>query len=885
METLLRTPLSERHVSSGAQMVPFGGWEMPLHYSAGIVREHLATRREAGLFDVSHMGRLIVQGPDAPAFLQHVLTNNAAALRAGQSQYTIIPDSEGAAVDDAYLYRYFEDSYLLVVNAANREKDLQHLQAVSSRFKAVELIDRTGEIAMLSLQGPRAKSILEAVIEQGDLPEPKRNALSIVRCAGAEVWVSRTGYTGEPLCFEMFVPVKAAVAVWDLLLQHGALPVGLGARDTLRLEAGLPLYGHEYGLDPQGRPIPIFANSLARFAVSFSPLKGDFIGRSALHKQFRALKQFAEGRFDALPDLPHLIRCFELLDKGIARAGAQVFKADEPAGWVTSGTMVPCPTYEGLGLASVMGEDATRRAIGLALIDSRIQEGELIDIDVRGKRAKAGVMPYLLRSEAPPFSRPITWQVYRNPPAETEAAQTDAVQQVRRWVRRAIDNHVWRREQCINLIPSEQTPSMLVRLLSITDPVGRYAEHKKVKAFADAEVFYYQGTDFIAAVEAELARQMALFLGCSQVETRPVSGQMANMVVFSALVDFINRTDRRSEQRRLRMVMNHHIMNGGHLSAQPMGALRDYIMRDPTAEQPATVNFPTLPGNPYNVDLAACRGLLERYRPELIILGKSMTLHKEPVAAMRGMIDELQLDTILLYDMAHVLGLCGPHFQQPFAEGADLVTGSTHKTFFGTQRGIVAADPPKGDGTRAALWEAVQRRAFPGAVSNHHLGTLLGLLAAAIEMNAFKDRYQPRVIANAKAFARALHACGLSVAGDPAIDFTETHQVIVKVGYSQGPAMARRLENNNIICNYQAAPEEEGFTASGALRLGVAEMTRFGMQPEDFGPLAQLMADIILRDADAKEKVAALRRRFLDMQYCFDDRQIHDLIEELHKLR
>jgi len=218
---------------------------------------------------------------------------------------------------------------------------------------------------------------------------------------------------------------------------------------------------------------------------------------------------------------------------------------------------------------------------------------------------------------------------------------------------------------------------MLVRLLSITDPVGRYAEHKKVKAFADAEVFYYQGTDFIAAVESALARQMALYLGCSQVETRPVSGQMANMVVFSALVDFINRTDRRSEQRRLRMVMNHHIMNGGHLSAQPMGALRDYIMRDPTAEQPATVNFPTLPGNPYNVDLAACRELMERYRPELIILGKSMTLHKEPVAAMRGMIDEMQLDTVLLYDMAHVLGLCGPRAptrhcrRQPAARGPD----------------------------------------------------------------------------------------------------------------------------------------------------------------------------------------------------------------------
>jgi aminomethyltransferase len=847
MQTMLRTPLNARHIDMGAQMVPFGGWEMPLQYPTGIIQEHLATRREAGLFDISHMGRLIVRGPDALAFLQHVLTNNAAALKPGQSQYTILPDSGGAAVDDAYLYRFFQDSYLVVVNAANRDKDLQHLGAVSSRFESVELIDRTHEIAMFSLQGPRAKAILEGVLEQGALPEPRRNALSIARCCGTEVWLSRTGYTGEPLCFEIFVPAEAAATLWDLLLQRGAYPVGLGARDTLRLEAGLPLYGHEFGLDPQGRPIPIFANSLARFAVSLSPLKGDFIGRPALQKQFQAYKQITEGRFDALAELPQMIRCFELIDKGVARAGSQVFKNDEPIGWVTSGTMVPYLPYEGVGLSSVMAEQAIRRAIGLALIDSRVHDGEIMEIDVRGKRVQAGVMPYLLRSEAPPFSRPVTWSAYRNPPTESAQADADALQELRRWTRKAIDNHNWRREQCINLIPSEQTPSTLVRMLSISDPVGRYAEHKKVKAFADAEVFYYQGTDFIAAVESALAEQMALFLGCRQVETRPISGQMANMVVFSALVDFINRTDRKSEQRRLRMVMNHHIMNGGHLSAQPMGALRDYVMRDPTAEQPATVNFPTLPGNPYDVDLAACGELLDRHRPELIILGKSMILHKEPVAAMRRMIDELRLNTVLLYDMAHVLGLCGPHFQQPFAEGADLVTGSTHKTFFGTQRGIVATDLPHDDPTRSALWEAVQRRAFPGAVSNHHLGTLLGLLAAAIEMNAFKEQYQPAVIANAKAFARALQDAGLSVAGDPAIDFTETHQVIVKVGYSQGPSMARRLENNNIICNYQAAPEEEGFTASGALRLGVAEMTRFGMQPEDFEGVAQLMADVILQ--------------------------------------
>ena len=162
------------------------------------------------------------------------------------------------------------------------------------------------------------------------------------------------------------------------------------------------------------------------------------------------------------------------------------------------------------------------------------------------------------------------------------------------------------------------------------------------------------------------------------------------------------------------------------------------------------------------------------------------------------------------------------------------MTGSTHKTFFGTQRGVVAARSEEHE-ERYELWEAVRRRTFPGSVSNHHLGTLLGLLVAAYEMNHFKDAYQPAVIANAKAFARALADAGLDVAGDPAIDFTETHQVMVEVGYGRGPEMARRLEDNNIICNYQAAPDEEGFTAAGALRLGVAEMTRFGMEPADFG--------------------------------------------------
>jgi aminomethyltransferase len=260
-----------------------------------------------------------------------------------------------------------------------------------------------------------------------------------------------------------------------------------------------------------------------------------------------------------------------------------------------------------------------------------------------------------------------------------------------------------------------------------------------------------------------------------------------------------------------------------------------------------------------------------------------MVLHREPLREISTFIREEGIDAVIMYDMAHVLGLAGPHFQEPFAEGADVVTGSTHKTFFGTQRGIVAANWREEE-KRYALWEAVRSRTFPGSVSNHHLGTLLGLLMAVYEMNAFKDPYQRAVIQNAKAFARALSDTGLAVAGDPAISFTETHQVIVKVAYAKAVEAARLLEANNIICNYQAAPDEEGFTAAGALRLGVQEMTRFGMRPEDFRTLAQMIHDVVTGGRSVREEVIAFRRRFLAMQYCFPDGAFADLMEKLHQM-
>ncbi len=881
MSEPLRTLFYERHRALGATMVEFGGWEMPLRYPTGTVEEHLATRRHAGLFDVSHMGRLSVRGPGALAFLQHVLTNNAEALDGlpVAAQYTVIANEGGGAVDDAYLYRLGEEDYLLVVNAANRLRDLEHLRKHLPAFDEVELADVTTDLVMLALQGPASRDILAGAVEEGSLPEPVRNAVATVRIAGAEVVVGRTGYTGEPLGFELFLPREAGLAAWDRLVRGGAAPCGLGARDTLRLEAGLPLHGHEFGRDPEGGEIPVLAVPITRFAVSFSPRKGDFVGRAALERQFRALARFLDRDFSAMADLPRMVRPVAVTGRGIARQGARVLRDGRLVGYVTSGTMVPYWIFEGDGEVARPGDRHELRPICLAYLDSDLQDDDQITIDVRGRPVQAVVVPYHLRSEAPPYARPIV--VAHEAPAPAPAPAPEA--RVALLLRRAAENTRWRQRECMNLIPSEMTASPMVRLLSVMDPAFRYAEHRQLEAFYEAEVFFYQGTAFIAEVERLLEEEMRSFLGCREVELRVVSGQMANTAVFSAMVDYLNRADRRREPRRIHRVLNHHIGKGGHLSVQPMGALKDFVARDPRTERPAVVNFPVLADNPYQVDVPATLELIDAYRPELVVFGKSLTIHREPVAEVRRFLDEQGIRAVVLYDMAHVLGLVGPHFQEPFREGAHLVTGSTHKTFFGTQRGVVASDWEEHE-EGYDLWRAVRSRAFPGSVSNHHLGTLLGLLMAAYEMNRFKDRYQPKVIANAKAFARALHDAGLEVGGDPAVDFTETHQVVVHVGYGRGPEMARRLEANNIICNYQACPGDEGFTAARGLRFGVAEMTRFGMEEEDFRELAALIKEVIVDGADVAEKVRAMRGRFTELRYCFRPEEYAELMEGLYEL-
>jgi glycine/serine hydroxymethyltransferase len=426
-------------------------------------------------------------------------------------------------------------------------------------------------------------------------------------------------------------------------------------------------------------------------------------------------------------------------------------------------------------------------------------------------------------------------------------------------------NSRWRQAESFNLIPSETTPSLLVKMCEIADPSGRYAEHRNMKG---EEVYFYQGTDFIRDVEHETQKELGQYFNCSDIELRPISGQMANEVVFKGMVRFLNRTRPEGQPtRKMRLVMNNDLTKGGHLSSQPMGGLFNFVSEDPKTGKENVLNFPVSSGNSYKPDLRRLADLLSEHRPELIIFGKSMFLYPEPVEFVARIVKEWPEPPVIMYDMAHVLGLYGA-FQEPLKEGADVVTGSTHKTFFGPQRGVIAGSFPK-DSPLRNFWADVKSRAFPGSTSNHHLGTLVALLLASYEMNAFKAEYQKQVRANAKAFAKALKTHGIAVEGEEKDGFTETHQVLVRVR-SHGPAqeIARRLEENNIVTNYQALPDDETFLQSSGLRMGVQEMTRFGMLEKDFDALAGYIADVVIRNRTARDEVRKLRQGYLEMRYC-----------------
>ncbi len=366
-----KTPLYDWHAANGGKLVEFAGWLLPVCYAGGQIGEHLATRKGGGLFDICHMGRFLITGPQAPPFLERMLTNRAGKLSPGRAHYTLVSDPEGRPIDDAYLYRLDHERWLLVVNAANRGAVWDWLGR--HRQAGVDLDDVGSDLAMLALQGPGSETLL-AQLAQGPLPGPGRNRCAWVRLAGADVFVSRTGYTGEPLGFELFPPASAAGSLWEALARHGAgqgvVPAGLGSRDTLRLEAGLPLYGHEY---TPGRPI--MAVPAAAVGVDLGEGRGDFVGREALEAQAAALA--AGGG----PALPRRVSPVAALVKGMMREGSPVSGPTGPLGELTSATTVPGWRFE----SGRPGGEHYNRPLGLALLDAGTRPGQEVSISYRGR--------------------------------------------------------------------------------------------------------------------------------------------------------------------------------------------------------------------------------------------------------------------------------------------------------------------------------------------------------------------------------------------------------------------------------------------------------------------------------------------------------------------
>ncbi len=364
-ESALRTPLHDWHQSHGGRLVEFGGWSMPVQY-ASITEEHQAVRQGLGLFDISHMGRLSFDGPDALEWLEHVTTNQVARLDVNQIQYSLMANGGGGLIDDVLVYRS-RYSYLLVCNASNRAHVLAQLER-HRESRVARLTDQTPETAMIAVQGPAAVETLSPLFDAPLDPLGYYRLVPGHLLGGIDAVVSRTGYTGED-GFELIVAAENAVKVWEAILDagrpRGAIPCGLGARDTLRFEAGMPLYGHE--LNEAVNP---FAAGLG-WAVKLD--KGDFVGRDAL---------------DAFKANPGQARVGLQLDsKRIARQGAEVFHDGKPAGLVTSGTFAPT-LQQSLAMALV---DPLSATLGMAL-----------EVDVRGHREPATVV------KLPFYKRPTT---------------------------------------------------------------------------------------------------------------------------------------------------------------------------------------------------------------------------------------------------------------------------------------------------------------------------------------------------------------------------------------------------------------------------------------------------------------------------------------------
>ncbi|MBI5085677.1 MAG: glycine cleavage system aminomethyltransferase GcvT [Acidobacteria bacterium] len=362
--SLLKTPLNDTHRALGARMVDFGGWDMPVQYS-GIIEEHITVRTAAGLFDVSHMGELEIRGRQALDLVNHVTTNNAAKLAVGQVHYSGLLYEHGGFVDDILVHKVADDHYFLCVNAGNQQKDFEHIAGHNRWECSVE--NNGSKYAQIAIQGPKAQTILQR-LTRTDLSQMKYYWFADGEVSGQWARIARTGYTGED-GFEIYVAPEHAGARWQELMEagrgEGVKPVGLGARNTLRLEAGMALYGHE--IDATITPLEAGLAWIVKFD------KGDFLGRSVLEKQK------AEG-------LKRKLCGFEMRGRGIGRDGYEVRVAGTPAGWVTSGGPAPA-LNKNIGMCYLPAEKA---AAGLEIeVMVRNQPVEAVTIPIPFyKRAK-----------------------------------------------------------------------------------------------------------------------------------------------------------------------------------------------------------------------------------------------------------------------------------------------------------------------------------------------------------------------------------------------------------------------------------------------------------------------------------------------------------------
>ena len=392
----------------------------------------------------------------------------------------------------------------------------------------------------------------------------------------------------------------------------------------------------------------------------------------------------------------------------------------------------------------------------------------------------------------------------------------------------------------INLIASENVLSERARQVMGSDFSHRYAEGHPGER-------YYQGTEIIDEIESRLKKHLKSIFHCRQADVRPISGTIANDAVFSR---YIFPGD---------VVMVNSTPGGGHISHHRVGSVGKYTRN--------IVNFP-ITADGYHTDVDRTAELIAALSPKVLILGKSLFLFPEPVKELAGICHDRGI--ILLYDAAHVLGLiAGGCFQEPLKEGAQMMTGSVHKTFFGSQRGIILSNAGEND------WRRIDKGAFPGSSSNHHLDTLVPLAISTYEMMEFGQGYARQTIANARFLGGKLHELGFKVQGE-AFGFTESHQLAVDVSaFGGGDEVARHLKDNSIILNMNLLPHEalQNVSNPSGIRLGVQEMTRFGMKEAEMEQIALFFKKCLLGGKYVGEEVQAFRQEFQKVYYSFDQHE------------